>query len=112
MEREARILESAWAEVEEIAAYLFDRSSNAASEFLAEFEEKVSLIASGAVTFRLSRMPELAALGYRTVLIGNYVALYYEDGEAVVVAHVFHQRQDYAPLVVDRTAHSGGDDPS
>lgn len=108
MEREVRILEGAWAEVEEIMAYLSDQNSNSAIEFLAEFEDKMALIASGAVTFRLSRMPELAALGYRTVLIGNYVALYYEDGEVVVVAHVFHQRQDYAPLVVDRAARSEG----
>ena len=35
----------------------------------------------------------------RDAIANGYVALYRFDGEKVVVAHVFHQAQDYARLV-------------
>ena len=31
--------------------------------------------------------------------VKNYVVLYKADGDEVVVAHIFHQSQDYARLV-------------
>ena len=31
--------------------------------------------------------------------VKNYVVLYKADGDEVVVAHIFHQSQDYAKLV-------------
>ena len=49
--------------------------------------------------FGLSRIPELAAHGFRPVLVNNYVALIVIKEETVYVAHVFHQTQDYANLV-------------
>ena len=47
----------------------------------------------------LSRMPELAAKGYRPLFVKNYVALYKVHDDAVVIAHIFHQSQDYARLI-------------
>ena len=44
-------------------------------------------------------MPELAARGYRTMHVNNYVALYRVKDDMVVVAHIFHQTQNYASLV-------------
>ena len=38
-------------------------------------------------------------LGFRPMLANGYIALYRFDGEKVVVAHIFHQTQDYARLV-------------
>ena len=98
----ARILEGANDELEEVVAYLSARGGDAAADFLDAFEAQLDLICSGAVEHGLSRMPELARLGYRAALVGRYLFLYYVDGDAVVVAHLFHQRQDYASLVMSR----------
>ena len=49
--------------------------------------------------YGLSRVKELAVLGYRPMLVKNYVALYKVEGDVVIVAHIFHQSQDYAKLV-------------
>ena len=38
-------------------------------------------------------------MGYRAMLVNTYVTLYRFDGEKVVVAHIFHQTQDYAHLI-------------
>lgn len=98
----SRILEGAVGDLEGIVAHLSARSEDAASAFLDSFEAQLDLICSGTVSYGLSRMPELARLGYRTALVGQHLFLYYVDGDAVVVAHVFHQRQDYAALVRSR----------
>lgn len=95
----SRILETAYQELESVVSYLSSYSSSAASFFLDSFEEKLDLICSGVVSFGLSRMPELAALGYRCALVGQYLFLYYIENDTVVVAHIFHQRQDYARMV-------------
>jgi len=42
---------------------------------------------------------ELAEKGYRAVLLGSYIMLYTFEDETVYIAHIFHQRQDYAQLV-------------
>lgn len=47
----------------------------------------------------LSHLPELAALGYRPIHIKRYAALYKVTNDKIVIAHIFHQTQDYARLV-------------
>ena len=95
------ILSSAQLEYEAIVEYLaVDLASpTAAKRFMAEFSYQLDLVCDMPEIHALSRMPELAALGFRPMLANGYVALYRFDGEKVVVAHVFHQAQDYARLV-------------
>ena len=95
----SRLLESANRDLEDIVGHLASCSDTRAAAFLDEFENQLDLICSGIVSYGYSRMPELARLGYRCALVGDYLFLYYLEGDAVVVAHIFHQRQDYANLV-------------
>ena len=97
----AAILEGAAREYEDIVSYLADvlGSPGAAASFVDEFDYQLSLVRESPEIHALSRMPELAARGYRAMLVGSYAALYKVDGDAVVVAHVFHRSQDYARLV-------------
>ncbi|WP_139652051.1 type II toxin-antitoxin system RelE/ParE family toxin [Raoultibacter phocaeensis] len=94
-----RILESADRELSQIVAYLAGYNKDAAKAFLDEYELQLDLICSETVEYGLSRMPELAQLGYRCALVGKYLFLYYIEDDVVVIAHLFHQRQDYAKLV-------------
>lgn len=99
MARSVRIEPEAEREVDEIAAYLAGHGLSTLTTFLDKYEEQLELIASGVVTHGLSRCPELARLGYRTCHINSYLMLYFVEDDEVVVAHVFHQSQDYARLV-------------
>lgn len=56
---------------------------------------------SGVVEHRLSRFEVLGRLGYHTVLVKGHVALYFKEEDSVVIAHVFHQSQDYAGIVLN-----------
>ncbi len=96
-----RILKEAAREYRDIVHYLAEvlNSPDATRSFMDEFDYQLDLVCDIPELYGLSRMKELAALGYRTLLVNNYVALYRIDDDTVVVAHVFHQSQDYAKLV-------------
>lgn len=96
-----KLLDAAAEEFESIVNYLLAISDgpSAALSFVDEFERKMGLICDNPFLYGPSRMPELSALGYRAALINSYIALYFYRDGAVFVAHIFHQRQDYARLV-------------
>lgn len=99
-----RLLETANRDLEDIVRNLAAYSDSRAAAFLDGFENQLDLICSGVVSYGYSRMPELAQLGYRCALVGDHLFLYYIEGDTVVVAHIFHQRQDYANLVRARNS--------
>ena len=70
--RRVLILPSAEEEVEAIVSYLTAFSNQAARGFVEE---------------------------YHSCSVNRYVLLYYREGDDIYIAHVFHQRQDYARLV-------------
>lgn len=98
----SRILEGAKEDIREIERYLVAVSdgTTAAASFLQELQEKISLACEIPGSFPLAPMPELAMLGYQTIHVKNYVALFFVEDDVLMVAHVFHQRQNYARFVI------------
>lgn len=94
-----RILPTAEKELASALEYLMTYSTNAASALLDEYENQLDLLQREIVSYSLSRLPELAQLGYHTALVNQYLFLYYLEDNCLVVAHFFHQKQDYASLV-------------
>ena len=95
------LLEGARAEIDATLAYLLEAADGprAADRFLDELVRQIERACDNPTMFALSRMPELAVLGYRSMLVGDYVILYFVRDGLVFIAHLFHQRQDYASLV-------------
>ena len=96
-----RIQPTAERELDAIVAYLVGFGPVTAGSFLDSWEEMLESLRDGTVEYRLSRFLPLARLGYPSVLVGGYVALYFKEGNEIVVAHVFHQSQDYARIVIE-----------
>lgn len=96
-----RIQPTALRELESTVEYLLGFGSNTASTFLNEWEKTLKSLCDGKVEHRISRFETLAQLGYHTVLVKGYIALYFKDGSDVVIAHIFHQSQDYASIVLN-----------
>ena len=96
-----KILKQAALEYRGIVDYLVRglHSPQAARDFIEEFTNKLDLVCEMPESHALSRMEELAVLGYRPMLVKNYVALYKIEDDCVVIAHIFHQSQDYARFV-------------
>ncbi len=94
-----KILPSAEEELDGIITYLETFGEQAARNFMGRYREQLELLASGVIDYGLSHLPELSNLGYHACSVNRYVLLYYREGDCVVIAHIFHQRQDYAHLI-------------
>ena len=97
----AAIATEAQREYEDIVGYLAETldSPAAAREFAGEFAHQLALVREMPQMRPLCRVPELAARGYHCMPVKRYVALYKVLGDLVIIAHIFHQSQDYARLV-------------
>ena len=102
------MLDKAKEDYEGIVAYLIAVSdgSSAALSFIDEFDRQIQIVCSNLSTYGLPRTPEIATLGYHTMLINNYAAFYFFRNSTVFAAHIFHQRQDYAKLVAGQATES------
>lgn len=94
-----KVLPTAELEVEDIVEYLSGFVVQPARHFIEDYRRQLELLASGVIDYGLCKLPEVAKLGYHVCRVNSYIMLYYFEGDAVVIAHVFHQRQDYARLV-------------
>ena len=95
-----RALPEARLELEREIAWLARYSEKAADKLLDDYEEKMGLIASGALSQDVSSNEVLRKLGYCKVLVGErHLALYYVEGDEIVVAGFFSQREDYCKLI-------------
>ena len=99
MAYDVKVLPTAEFEVEDIVEYLSGFGMQPARHFIEDYRRQLELLASGVIDYGLCKLPEVAKLGYRVCRFNSYIMLYYFEGNAVVIAHVFHQRQDYARLV-------------
>lgn len=95
------LLPRARADLDEIVRYpSVDLGSPAAGRrFVEEFSSRVASVCTFPEMYPLSRMPEVAARGYRAMPVWRYVALYAFRDNRVVIARVFHASQDYARYV-------------
>ena len=88
---------------DQVVEYLLNRldSRAAAMHFLDQLDEVIAYVGSHPLGCPLCAEPRLAALGYRKASFPemSYVTIYRPLGEAVVIARVFHTRQNYARLL-------------
>lgn len=100
--RNVIIADTAEGELRLINEYLAFFGAQTADSFVDAVQDKVSMLKEGVVEFPLAKDPDLAQAGFHAALVKNYVMLYsIADNGDVYVAHVFHQSQDYAKLVVE-----------
>ena len=94
-----RLLPPAQYELEEIAQlYLSLSGVESAHRITDEIFSAMEQIALFPLSGPLMRDSELRSLGYRFVVIKNYIAVYRLIGKTVFVYHIFDGRSDYPTL--------------
>lgn len=96
-----RIQPSALIELDEIVSYLMAFGPHTAQSFLDNWEAMLDELRDGIAEHALSKFEVLAKLGYRTAFVKNYIVLFFKEEDTLTVAHIFHQSQDYARLVLN-----------
>lgn len=70
-----KILPTAEQEVDDIVDYLLGHGIFTARHFPDKYRSQLQLLQSGVVDYGLSKLPELAVLGYHACLVNSYVML-------------------------------------
>jgi toxin ParE1/3/4 len=85
-------------DLEQIAAYIAERSVEIALNFVQELREKCESLADAPRGYPL--VPRYEHLGIRRRPFGNYLIFYRVGSDTIEVVHVLHGARDYEPLLL------------
>jgi len=95
--------DSAHSDLDNILLYMIDELASplVATNFSDALDQKYELLEEHPFMFEVSRNERLAKLGYRRLVIGNYVALYLvnDENKTVTIARIFHGKQNYEKYI-------------
>jgi toxin ParE1/3/4 len=94
-----RLLRPAEDDLIEIVTYVAADKPAAADALAARFERDFGLLGSAPYLGRVPREEQLAALGYRYLVVGNYLVFYTVEGRSVLLHRIIHGARDYVKLL-------------
>jgi len=97
--RTVRLLGIAEDDLSEIIAHISADNLNAAAAFLEKVETNLSLLESNPALGRIPREEDLARIGYRYLVIGNYLVFYTISSDTVLSHRIIHGARDYLALL-------------
>jgi len=97
--RTVRLIGIAENDLSEIIAFIAADNVDAAATFLEKIEANLSLLENNPLLGRIPREDDLARIGYRYLVIGNYLVFYTIGGDSVLVHRIIHGARDYLSLL-------------
>lgn len=97
--RPLHFLTLAETDLNDIYSYIASDNKKAAESVLAKIESTIGLICDNPFIGRLSRHKQLARVGYRYMVVQNYLILYIVEDEAIVIHRILHSARDYLTIV-------------
>jgi plasmid stabilization system protein ParE len=94
-----RLLSLAEADLAAIATYIAADNPAAAEKFADTVEEKLLPLEKHPRIGKIPADPELAQLGYRYLVVENYLVFYVIEGKTVWVHRIIHGARDYKNLL-------------
>lgn len=94
-----RLLALAEQDLSDIYEYIAVDNPSAAERVLRRIEKDLSALGSRPFLGRIPRDPDLARLGYRYLVIADYLAFYRLEPSVVVVYRILHGARDYSDLL-------------
>jgi plasmid stabilization system protein ParE len=89
-----RLLSIAEQDLVDLVSYVAAEDSRAAVEVLDHIEARLEALQSHPFVGRVPHNPKLTALGYRALVIDNYLVFYKVKGHAVLVHRILHGARD------------------
>jgi toxin ParE1/3/4 len=94
-----RLLSIAEQDLVDLVSYFAAENPQAASDVLDHVEDSLKSLQSHPFAGRIPHNPKLTALGYRVLVIENYLAFYKVKGKVVLVHRVLHGARDILHLL-------------
>ena len=93
------LLRAAEDDLSEIYEYIASENLKAAELILTRIEKNLQLLTRQPHLGRIPNDEELVRMGYRYVVIGDYLAFYTLEGQTVLVHRIIHGARDYLGLL-------------
>ncbi len=93
------LLRAAEEDLSEIYEYLAAESFRAADAVLARIEKNLQLLTRQPQLGRIPNDDELALIGYRYIVIGDYLAFYTLEEGTILVHRIIHGARDYLRIL-------------
>jgi toxin ParE1/3/4 len=94
-ERDIRLLRIAEDDLTELVAYISADQPAAADLVLARIEKGLARLMKHPHLGRIPKEDDLARLGYRYIVVDDYLIFYTVEGEAIYVHRILHGARDY-----------------
>ncbi len=95
---EIRLLRLAEEDLTDIISYVVADRPNMAEKLLSRFNVKLATLASNPRVGHLPTEASLKRLGYRYLVLDNYLIFYVIDGHTVYAHRIIHGARDYKNL--------------
>lgn len=97
---EVRLLSIAEEDFAEIIYYIAAENSKAAEQLADKIEKNLALLSDNPHLGRIPRDTDLKELGYRYLIIENYLAFYTVEKRTVLIHRIIHGARNYKSLLL------------
>ncbi len=97
--RSVRLLALAEQDLADISEYIAVDNAPAAERLLSRIEKDLGALATQPLLGRIPRDPDIARLGYRYLIIADYLAFYRLEPSVVIVHRILHGARDYSEIL-------------
>lgn len=94
-----RLLSIAEQDLEDLLSYVAAENTPAATELLDQIEARLEALQFHPFAGRVPHNPKLTALGYRVLVIDNYLVFYKVKSKVVLVYRILHGARDILHLL-------------
>ncbi len=94
-----RLLKIAEEDFTEIVSYIAADNINAANTLANKIEKNLELLSDNPKLGRIPRDEEIRNLGYRYIIIQNYIIFYTIDEKTILVHRILHSARNYKSLL-------------
>ena len=94
-----RLLRIAEDDLTEIVTYIAADRPSAAEKLAARIEKNLHLLARNPQSGRIPKEEELLRVGYRYLIVEDYLIFYTIEGQTILVHRILHGARDYLNLL-------------
>lgn len=94
-----RLLKIAEEDFTEIISYIAAENSLVASKLADKIEKKLELLSENPKLGRIPRDEEIRNLGYRYIIIQNYIIFYTIDKRTILIHRILHSARNYKSML-------------
>ena len=94
-----RLLKIAEEDFTEIVSYIAADNHKAANTLATKIEKNLELLSENPKLGRIPRDEEIRNLGYRYIIIQNYIIFYTIDEKTILIHRILHSARNYKSLL-------------